>query len=93
MIYAGHAGFLASDKTCTDCISHIKGIRSKNSYNKMLDDRIMDILGLGEDAVYTAEELCRIMGACPGLVADVWKEEAEACRETARNGSSCLRQG
>ena len=81
------------DKTCTDCISHIKGIRSKNSYNKMLDCRIMDILGLGEDAVYTAEELCRIMGACPGLVADVWKEEAESCRETARKRQQLFEAG
>ena len=36
----GPCRFLGSDKTCTDCISHIKGIRSKNSYNKMLDCRI-----------------------------------------------------
>lgn len=75
--------FLGSDRKCTDCISHIKGIRSKNSYNEMLDRRIVDILGLCEDTVYTAEELCRMMGSYPGLVADVWREEAEACRETA----------
>ena len=89
----GPCRFLGSDKTCTDCISHIKGIRSKNSYNKMLDCRVMDILGLGEDAVYTAEELCRIMGDCPGLVADVWKEEAEACRETARKRQQLFEAG
>lgn len=59
----------------------------------MLDCRIMDILGLGEDAVYTAEELCRIMGDCPGLVADVWKEEAEACRETARKRQQLFEAG
>jgi len=42
----------------------------------------MDILGLDEKAVYTAEELCRMMGAHPELVTEVWKEEADACRET-----------
>ena len=44
-------------------------------------------------AVYTAEELCRIMGDCPGLVADVWKEEAEACRETARKRQQLFEAG
>jgi hypothetical protein len=75
--------FLGSDRKCTDCISHIKGISSKNSYNEMLDHRIMDMLGLCEDAVYTAEELCSMMGARPGLVMDVWKEEAEVYPDTA----------
>lgn len=76
--------FLGSGGTCTDCITHIKGICSKNSYNEMLDRRIMDILGLDEKAVYTAEELCRMMGDHPELVTEVWKEEADSCRETVR---------
>lgn len=73
----------AGNGTCQDSISHIKGITSKDQYNKLLDTRIMEELGLCTDALYTAAELCRIMGAKPGLVQAVWREEAEEHEEAA----------
>lgn len=68
---------LGADGICQDSISHIKGITSKDGYNKMLDRRIMTELGLCHDGLYTAGELCRRMGEQSGLVEAVWKEEDE----------------
>ncbi len=68
---------LREDGICQDSISHIDGIASKDRYNKLLDQRIMAELGVCRDRLYTAEELCRRMGARDGLVEAVWKEEDE----------------
>lgn len=73
----GPCRFLGEDGICQDSISHIEGMTSKDQYNKMLDRRIMTELGVCHDGLYTAEELCRIMGERNGLVEAVWKEEDE----------------
>lgn len=67
---------LGTDGICQDSISHVKGITSKDRYNKLLDQRIMKELGVNQ-AGLTAEELCRCMGKRDGLVEMVWKEEDE----------------
>ena len=52
---------------CRDKISHIRGIFSKDQYNRMLDTRIMDTLGLCCEALYTAEECAGGWGENRGL--------------------------
>ncbi len=66
---------------CGDSIGHIVGITSKDQYNKMLDTRILEALGMAEGEVCTAGELCGKMAALDGLVERVWAGEADEARE------------
>lgn len=66
---------------CADRIGHIEGITSKDQYNKLLDGRILEALGMEEGERCTAGELCSRMAACDGLVERVWVEENTGTRE------------
>ncbi|MEG0367186.1 MAG: DUF1284 domain-containing protein [Coprobacillus sp.] len=60
---------------CDDGLSSIKGISKKDSYNKKLDQRIIDLLKLNIKHNYSACELCRLMSKDSDFIFDVWKEE------------------
>ncbi len=62
--------------TCTDTISHIPGISSKNDYNKSLDARILEFFQL-EKPEYTALELCQILYQSHEQIFRVWQEEED----------------
>lgn len=60
---------------CDDGLSSINGISKKDSYNKKLDQRIIDLLKLNIKHDYSAYELCRLMSKDSDFIFDVWKEE------------------
>lgn len=60
---------------CTDNISHIAGIDSKDVWNKVLDNRIISMVMLDEEKVYTAEEFCRLLYDNRDFIYDIWKED------------------
>ncbi|MEG0276634.1 MAG: DUF1284 domain-containing protein [Coprobacillus sp.] len=62
---------------CDDGLSVIKGISKKDKYNKMLDQRIIDLLSLNIKHTYTALELCQLIHKDSQIIFDVWKEEED----------------
>lgn len=62
---------------CTDSISHIANITSKEDYNKMIDNRLMDMMNLSFDKIYIASELCNIMYNNKDAIFSIWEEESD----------------
>ncbi len=62
---------------CTDSISHIENIPSKDSYNKILDSRLIIMMNLSINKIYTAFELCNKMYEKRNIIFSVWKEESD----------------
>lgn len=60
--------------SCTDSINHIQGMTSKNAYNMMLDQRIIQLFSLTKTD-YSAKELCQIIYQNHEYIFEVWKEE------------------
>jgi len=70
--------YLGKDKKCTDRIFHIAGIDSKNEWNKILDNRIMQQTKISEGESYSAQELCEILFFRKEIIFDVWDEEPKS---------------
>ena len=60
---------------CSDSISHIPGIDSKDAWNKILDNRIISMIIPDCEAVYTADELCRLLYGHRDVICEIWKED------------------
>ncbi len=69
--------FLGRDNKCTDRIFHIAGIDSKNEWNEILDNRIMQYTGIRAGNKYSSEEFCRILFFQKEIIFNVWKEESK----------------
>lgn len=65
---------------CSDLISHIPGITEKDSYNKLLDSRILKLFHLAGPG-YTPRTLCQALYRQRSLIFDVWKEENREAAE------------
>lgn len=63
---------------CTDPLSTISGFTFKNTYNKVLDERMAALFGLDLNKTYTAEDLCSVYADQHELIFEVWKEEDDA---------------
>ncbi len=68
--------FISEAGCCTDSISHINHITSKDFYNKTLDNRLMRLMNLSFAKIYIASELCAIMYKYKDAILSVWKEES-----------------
>lgn len=64
-----------TDSVCKDSISHIENISLKDSWNKILDKRIIDSANLDTNKIYTAEEFCEILYDMRDSIFDIWKED------------------
>lgn len=69
--------FLNKEGFCTDSISHVANITSKDSYNKLLDNRLMNMMDLSFHKIYITSELCNIMYRNRDVIFSVWKEESD----------------
>lgn len=65
------------NKECLDPLMHIPGFTSKNTYNKTLDTRIIQLYHL-EDKPYSALELCSVFLNDKDRIFEVWKEEDDS---------------
>ncbi len=68
--------FINKEGYCTDSISHIANITSKDSYNKVLDNRLMNMMNLSFDKIYIASELCNTMYKNREAIFSIWEEES-----------------
>lgn len=59
---------------CLDSITHISSIVSKETYNQLLDQRIIDLYALHQ-AYYSAYQLCQIFYQNHELIFKIWQEE------------------
>lgn len=66
---------------CMDSVSHISGFTEKDTYNRLLDTRIITLFELSAPT-YTAAELCEILFRNSALIFDVWQEENEETTKT-----------
>lgn len=63
--------------TCTDPVHSIQGYHSKDTYNKELDTRLINQLGLDVHAIYTVKQFLMIADKNQDIIFDVWQEENE----------------
>lgn len=63
---------------CTDALSCVNGYLDKETYNRVLDNRIIDILRLDLDETYSVRQILTAFQGEPNLVFHVWIEENEA---------------
>lgn len=64
-------------KECTDSLDCIKGYQDKETYNKELDTRILNILELNTEEKYTVKQLLQKMQKEERLIFLVWQAEAK----------------
>lgn len=64
-------------KECTDSLDCIKGYQDKETYNKELDTRILNILELNTEEKYTVKQLLQKMQKEERLIFLVWQAEAQ----------------
>lgn len=67
---------MCNDNICIDKLEHIEKFDSKDAYNKTLDIRLINILKLDIDKIYSAKELCEIMLENHHHIFNVWIEES-----------------
>ncbi|MEE3342895.1 MAG: DUF1284 domain-containing protein [Bacilli bacterium] len=60
---------------CIDNLTGIKGYTQKDTYNKTLDKRMIELYNLDLNKEYTAYELCNIYLSNPEFIYKVWQEE------------------
>lgn len=60
---------------CEDSVFHLPGYTSKECYNKMLDERLIQLLCLKMDRTYTSKEYCELLYAHKEVIFDVWTVE------------------
>lgn len=66
--------YMCQNHKCIDEV-HIGHYQSKNDYNHMLDEQLIDILKLNKEKEYTATELCQCMFEHHDCIFQVWHEE------------------
>jgi hypothetical protein len=70
--------YIGEDGTCVDKLDHIDGIKLKDTWNKILDHRIIDYTNVIEYSKYTAQEYCKILYSIKEHIFDIWKEEPDS---------------
>lgn len=70
---------------CIDKINHIESIKSKEEFNKMLDNKIMDLLELSEGDIIKSKVLCRRIYEIKELTKTVWNLEEEIITDKREN--------
>ena len=70
-----HCKYRDASGFCTDTVSHIEGVVSKDAYNKSLDKRIMDLLDMKEGETFTAYEMCLKLSTDRDIIKKVWVED------------------
>jgi hypothetical protein len=74
------------DGKCTDKVKSRGNITSKDSYNRVIDIRILNKLELKQGEKLTALELCSLAKNKLGDISEVWKEESiEVVKEREKN--------
>ena len=77
--------YIGKDGACVDCIGHIKGITSKNEWNRIIDNRIVEYANVLKDDIYSAHQYCEILYSIREYIFDIWKEESNAMKEERYN--------
>ena len=70
--------------SCTDPLEKIAGYQEKEVYNRTLDQRIADLLGMNLEEGCTAGQFLEELSRHPKLIVQVWTEEDDAVT-TRRN--------
>ena len=70
---------------CIDKLTMIDGYTEKDTYNKILDKRIIDFFQLDLNRIYTAKDLCKIYLSNPAFIYEVWMEENDATTQKRHN--------
>lgn len=66
---------VCKNHVCVDKLSHIEGYTLKDTYNKVLDTRILELYQLDKNKLYTASDLCTIFYNHHDYIYKVWLEE------------------
>lgn len=74
--------YLGVNGLCTDNISHIDNITSKDEWNKILDRRIIKLAHIYEDSELTAAEFCKLLYSTKNLIFEIWKEEEDSAKKS-----------
>jgi hypothetical protein len=77
--------YLGEDGICVDSIHHIKGIDSKDAWNKIIDQRIIGFTGSLEKPTYSALEYCEMLYSIKERIFDIWKEETDSAQSDRFN--------
>lgn len=65
---------MCENNICVDGVD-FKGYNSKDMYNKTIDRRLIDVLNLEIDKLYSAKDLCQIILENHEEIFNVWREE------------------
>lgn len=65
---------------CTDKIDPINDVESKDTWNKILDNRIIRYTKASESSRYTAHKYCEMLYSIKEHIHDVWKEESDSAK-------------
>lgn len=76
---------MCKNNVCVDVVDDIEGYNSKDMYNKTLDRRLIDLLRLDINRLYSAKELCRIMLDNHENIFKVWREESNTITTRRHN--------
>ncbi|MBB6713394.1 hypothetical protein [Clostridium gasigenes] len=67
---------MCADNICIDVVEHIEGYNSKDTYNKIIDTRLIHMLNLDIDKVYSTRELCQVMLENHKSIFDIWRDDS-----------------
>lgn len=67
--------FESKEGTCQDTVKNLPGYNSKDLYNKMIDRKLIDLLGLDIKKTYTSKEYCELVYENRNVIFQVWTIE------------------
>ncbi|SHK28883.1 hypothetical protein SAMN02745163_03574 [Clostridium cavendishii DSM 21758] len=77
----GPCKYIGKNGLCTDKITHINKITSKDEWNKILDTRILSGLNLEQGNKFTAYDFCKLLYLNSEKIFEVWKEETKEAKD------------
>lgn len=78
----GPCKYMGNDGVCTDKIYHISSINSKDKWNKILDQRIMNYTDILENSTLSARDFCEILYSKKEYIFDIWKEDDDSANKS-----------
>lgn len=77
--------YIGMGDICIDKIEHIDGINSKDEWNKILDNRIIEYTKCIENSKIPAYKYCEILYSIKEQIFNIWKEEPDSAKNYRYN--------